>query len=291
MGQDVYREYDCSRKVFELASELTGLDLAELCFNGPSERLNATDVSQVAILTTSMALLRAGQENGSLAKEGIAATAGLSLGEYTALCLAGVLGLDEAIKLVRKRGQYMQAAAQANPGTMVVLRGSDEEAVEDLCKQAGQGDVLWPANYNCPGQIVASGTKAACERLAGLAQDRQIPSIELRVAGAFHSKLMSPARERLAQALAEVELKEPQIPVACNVSGRYYSSSQEVRENLAKQVDNPVRWQKCMETMIDEGIEKYYEIGPGKVLAGLGRRISRKIKVKSIRDSNGFDKA
>ncbi len=291
MGEDVCREYDCAREVFERASELSGIELKEVCFAGPAERLNATDVSQVAILTTSMALLRAGQESGVLAGDGIFATGGLSLGEYTALCVAGVLEFDEAVKLVQKRGQYMQAAAKANPGTMLVLRGADEETVEDLCRQASDGEVLWPANYNCPGQIVASGTKGACSRLAKLAEGQKIATIELRVAGAFHSKLMSPARERLREALAEVELKEPGIPVVSNVSGGYYSSSEEIRENLARQVDSPIRWQRCMETMMGEGVEQYYEIGPGKVLAGLGRRISRKIKVRSISGPSGFDKA
>ncbi len=290
MGEDVCREYDCAREVFERASELSGIELKEVCFAGPAERLNATDVSQVAILTTSMALLRAGQKSGALAGDGISATGGLSLGEYTALCVAGVLEFDEAVKLVQKRGQYMQAAAKANPGTMLVLRGADEETVEDLCRQASDGEVLWPANYNCPGQIVASGTKGACSRLAKLAEGQKIATIELRVAGAFHSKLMSPARERLREALAEVELKEARIPVVCNVSGGYYSSSEEIRENLARQVDSPIRWQGRMETMMGEGVEQYYEIGPGKVLAGLGRRISRNIKVKSINDPSGFDK-
>ena len=291
MGEDVCRKYDCAREVFARASELSGIELQEVCFAGPAERLNATDVSQVAILTTSMALLRAGQESGALRSEGISATGGLSLGEYTALCMAGVLEFDEAVKLVQKRGQYMQAAAEANPGTMLVLRGADEETVEDLCRQASEGEVLWPANYNCPGQIVASGTKGACGRLAELAEGRQIATIELRVAGAFHSKLMSPAGERLREALAEVELKKPKIPVVCNVSGGYYSSSEEIRENLARQVDSPIRWQRCMETMMGDGIEQYYEIGPGKVLAGLGRRISREIKVRSISGPSGFDKA
>ena len=290
MGQDVCQAYDCARKIFAQASELTGMDLAKVCFEGPAETLNATDVSQVAILTTSMALLQAGQESGALAPEQLQATGGLSLGEYTALCLAGVLDFEQAIKLVQKRGQYMQAAAQENPGTMVVLRGSDEQTVENLCKEASDGQVLSPANYNCPGQIVASGTKQACQRLAELAQEQKIATVELRVAGAFHSKLMTPARERLAQALAQVELKEPRIPVACNVLGRYYRNSDEVRQMLAEQVDSPIRWQKCMETMMADGIKQYYEIGPGKVLAGLGRRISREIKVKIISDPSGFDK-
>ncbi len=290
MGQDVCQAHQCARQVFAQASELTGIDLAKVCFEGPAETLNATDVSQVAILTTSIALLRAGQESGALAPEQLQAAAGLSLGEYTALCLAGVLDFEEAIKLVQKRGQYMQAAAQQNPGTMVVLRGSDEQTVENLCKEASDGQVLSPANYNCPGQIVASGTKQACQRLAELAQEKKIATIELRVAGAFHSKLMTPARERLAQALAQVELKEPQIPVACNVLGRYYRNSDEVRQMLAEQVDSPIRWQKCMEAMMADDIKQYYEIGPGKVLAGLGRRISREIKVKTISDPSGFEK-
>jgi [acyl-carrier-protein] S-malonyltransferase len=221
----------------------------------------------------------------------ISAAGGLSLGEYTALCVAGVLDFAEAIKLVRKRGQYMQAEADAHPGTMLVLRGADEHTVEELCRQASDGEVLWPANYNCPGQIVASGTKAACARLAELADQQQIPTVELRVAGAFHSELMNQASLRLAEALAEVTLSEPLIPVVSNVSGHYYNNSREVRENLARQVNSPVRWQRCMETMIADGIEHYYEIGPGKVLAGLGRRISRAVKVKIINAQTSFSKA
>ena len=290
MGQDVYQAYPCAREVFDKASELTGIDLAQVCFNGPAERLNATDVSQVAILTTSMALLRAAREAGVLEPDKISAAGGLSLGEYTALCVAGVLDFAEAVKLVQKRGQYMQKVSNDNPGTMVVLRGADEQTVEELCRQASDGEVLSPANYNCPGQIVASGTKPACGRLIDLAQEQQIATVELRVAGAFHSALMNPASELLGQALAEVRLNEPRIPVACNVLGRYYNSSQEIRENLARQVDSPVRWQKCMETMIADGIEQYYEIGPGKVLAGLGKRISRKIKVKTVNSQTSFEK-
>ncbi|NIA06128.1 MAG: ACP S-malonyltransferase [Actinobacteria bacterium] len=291
MARDVHQAYQCARDVFDQAAELTGIDLAQVCFDGPEERLNATDISQVAILTTSMAMLQVGREQGFLDPGTISATGGLSLGEYTALCVAGVMDFAEAVKLVQKRGQYMQETADANPGTMLVLRGTDEQTVEQLCRQACDGEVLWPANYNCPGQIVASGTKPACARLAELAQQQQIPTIELRVAGAFHSELMTQASRRLAQALAEVKLSEPRIPVACNVTGRYYRDSQEVRENLAKQVNNPVRWQKCMEQMIADGIEEYYEIGPGKVLAGLARRISRAIKVKSVNSQASFDKA
>jgi len=238
-----------------------------------------------------MAMLQVGREQGLLDPDTISATGGLSLGEYTALCVAGVMDFAEAVKLVQKRGQYMQQAADANPGTMLVLRGADEQTVEEMCRQASDGEVLWPANYNCPGQIVVSGTKPACARLAQLAQQQQIPTIELRVAGAFHSELMTQASRRLAQALAEVKLSEPRIPVACNVTGRYYKDSQEVRENLAKQVNNPVRWQKCMEQMIADGIGQYYEIGPGKVLAGLARRISRAVKVKSVNSQASFDKA
>ena len=290
MAQDVHQGYPCAREVFDQAAELTGIDVAQICFEGPEERLNATDVSQVAILTTSMAMLRVGQEQGLPDPATISATGGLSLGEYTALCVAGVMEFTEAVKLVQKRGQYMQEAADANPGTMLVLRGADEETVEELCRQASHGEVLWPANYNCPGQIVASGTKSACARLAELAEKEQIPTIELRVAGAFHSDLMTGASERLAQALAEVKLNEPRIPVACNVTGRYYRNSQEVRENLAKQVNNPVRWQKCMEQMIADGIGQYYEIGPGKVLSGLARRISRAAKVTNVNSKGSFDK-
>ena len=290
MGQDVYHAYRGARKIFDRASELTGIDLAQMCFSGPAERLNATDVSQVAILTTSMALLQVGQKNGLLEPDKISAAGGLSLGEYTALCVAGVLDFAEAIKLVQKRGQYMQKAADDHPGTMVVLRGADEQTVEDFCRQASDGEVLWPANYNCPGQIVVSGTKSACARLVKLAQERQLATVELRVAGAFHSELMNQASQRLAQALAEVKLNEPRIPVVCNVSGRYYKSSREVRENLAKQVNSPVRWQKCMEAMIADGIEQYYEIGPGKVLAGLAKKISRAVKVKNVDSQASLDK-
>lgn len=290
MGRDVYQAHAAGRDVYNLASELTGLDLAKLCFQGPPEILDATDVSQVAILTTSMALLRVGQETGKLQPEKISATGGLSLGEYAALCVAGVLDFAKAIKLVQKRGQYMQQAADANPGTMMVLRGAEEATVRKLCRQAREGEVLSPANYNCPGQIVVSGSKPACSRLAELAEQEQIPTIELRVAGAFHSKLMSSASARLADALAEVELKEPRIPVVANVSGKYYASSHEVRESLTRQVDSPVRWQMCMETMIADSVRRFYEIGPGKILAGLARRISRKAKIICIDGQESLEK-
>lgn len=290
MGQDVYQSHAAAREVFDQASELTGMDLAKLCFEGPIERLNATDVSQVAILTTSMALLSVGRETGRLEPEKISAAGGLSLGEYTALCVAGALDLADGIRLVHKRGQYMQEASEANPGTMIVLRGSDEETVEKLCQQARKDEVLWPANYNCPGQIVVSGTKSACDRLGELAEEEQIPVIQLRVSGAFHSELMSSAGTRLADALAQTEFREPRIPVVANVTGRYYTSAQEIRESLTRQVDSPIRWQKCMETMIADGIDRFYEIGPGKVLAGLARRISRAAKVTVINGQASFEK-
>ncbi len=291
MGQDVYQSHAAAREVFILASELTGMDLAKLCFEGPIEKLSATDVSQVAILTTSVALLNVGRETGKLEPEKISAAGGLSLGEYTALCMAGALDLADGIRLVQKRGRHMQEASEANPGTMIVLRGSDKDTVEKLCRQVRGDDVLWPANYNCPGQIVVSGTKSACDRLSELADEEQIPVIQLRVAGAFHSKLMSSAGTHLAEALAQTEFRQPRIPVVANVTGKYYTSAQEIRESLARQVDSPIRWQRCMETMIADGIDRFYEIGPGKVLAGLARRISRAVKVTGISGQASFEKA
>ncbi len=284
MGSDVCEAHPAAREAFNRAGALLGVDLAEICFRGPPERLNATDVSQVAIFTMSVAVLRAAASVGLLdGTHQVAATAGLSLGEYTALHVAGALSFEDALWLVRERGKYMQEACDANPSTMVAVSGIEESAAWRLCEQAAQGQVLCPANFNCPGQIVLAGHVEACQRASELAAEYGAAgAVLLRVAGAFHSPLMAPAREKLAEALQQVKFSEPKIPVACNVTGRYHSTIDEIRRQLADQAVSPVRWQECMQHMIDKGIDRFYELGPGRVLTGLLRRIDRSCRVVNI---------
>jgi len=291
MGRDVCQEYPAAREVFERANALLGFDLAETCFNGPEERLNATDVSQVAIFTMSVAVLRAAESAGILDGIQPAATAGLSLGEYTALYAAGALDFEDALWLVRERGLYMQQACEANPSGMVAVTGIEEEAAWRLCEQAAQGQVLCPANFNCPGQIVLAGHVEACQRAAELAEQFGASgAVPLRVAGAFHSPLMASARDKLAKALEKVQFREPRIPVACNVTGRYHGTVDEIRRQLAEQAVQPVRWQACIEHMISQGIEEFYEIGPGRVLSGLLKRIRRDYRAVNLSSARDLKK-
>jgi len=211
-------------------------------------------------------------------------TAGLSLGEYTALYAAGLIGFEDALQLVQKRGHAMQDAADNSDGSMVSILGLDEVKVISLCEEASQGELLVAVNFNCPGQIVLSGAVGACHRAAGLAEKYgAIKAIPLSVAGAFHSEMMDPAAEELARALSDCPIQNPsEMKVIANISAEYYSDTDSIRHGLVKQLVQPILWQKCMEKLLAEGVEKFYEIGPGRVLTGLMRRIHRRTKVINI---------
>jgi [acyl-carrier-protein] S-malonyltransferase len=285
MGKTIVEKSTAARALFEQASEILGYDLGKLCFEGPSEKLDTTEVSQPAIYVTSLACLEILKAENPAAVEACSITAGLSLGEYTALVFAGAMSFADGLRVVQKRGQAMQAAADATSSGMVSILLLDREKVLELCRQASDVGPIQIANNLCPGNIVVSGSKAACEKIAGLAPGANGRAIPLSVAGAFHTDIMRPADQQLAAALANVELKTPRIPVISNVDAVPHSDPAEIRDILVRQVLNPVMWEDSIRSMLAQGVAQFYEIGPGKVLKGLMKRIERKQDVTTINDS------
>jgi [acyl-carrier-protein] S-malonyltransferase len=281
MGRDFFEARPAARAVFEQANQVLGFDLASVCFNGPEEKLNQTDISQPAIFTTSIACFRAASLAGLIAPDAVAAYAGLSLGEYTALHLGGAFSFEEGLKLVAARGKCMQAAAVATPSGMVAVMGADGDAVDRLCAEAGKGEVLVPANYNAPGQIVVSGAMGACQRMVEAAEAAGFKAVALKVAGAFHSPIMQSAAERMQAELAQVDLKSPATPVYSNVTGELHTDAASIRQLLVQQIVKPVRWEQTMQTLIGGGECRFVELAPGRTLAGLAKRINRRLPIES----------
>ncbi len=261
-----------------------GAPLSQICFSGPVERLNQTDIAQPALFAVAVASWKAliatwGFGNGESA---VVAGAGLSLGEYTALHLAGVFSFRDALELVTLRGQAMQEAATAQPSGMVALVGADEAQAQAVCDRARGTEILVAANFNAPGQIVLSGHKAACERAAKVAADMGLRAQPLAVAGAFHSPLMAPAAERLRDALGKVDLRPPRFPVVSNVTARPHDPTPDsIRRLLVQQLTSPIRWAESCQWLVQNAKGQYHELAPGKTLAGLFKRIDRSIKVES----------
>ncbi len=283
MGKEIAEAYPAASALFSKADDIVGFGLSKVCFDGPSDELNTTTLSQPAIFVTSAAILEVLRaETGDELNADV--TAGLSLGEYTALYAAGVISFEDGLRLVQKRGQAMQAAAEATDGGMVSLIGLDEEKVVELCAEASEGEVLVGVNFNCPGQIVVSGSKGACGRAAELAgKYGAMKAVRLEVAGAFHTEMMSSAAEALGEALGKTEISNPSdVKIVANIDGEYYETGEKIAEGLIKQLTSPILWQKCMERLLADGVEGFYEIGPGRVLTGLMRRIDRKTKVVNV---------
>ena len=284
MGLDFVQNYPDAASIFEQANKLAGFDLKKICFEGPAEQLNSTAISQPVIFVTSAAILKVFRSEPATQQIKPDFTAGLSLGEYTALYAAGLISFEDALTLVLERGRAMQDAAEKTEGSMLSIIGLDEQKVGELCKETAQGEVLAAANFNCPGQIVISGSKSACKRAEVLAEKYgAAKAIPLVVNGAFHTSMMSPAADRLASQLDKTKIHEPaEIKVISNLSAEYYNSADQIRTNLKKQLTCPILWQKCMEKLIADGVQTFYEIGPGRVLAGLMKRINRKANVINI---------
>jgi [acyl-carrier-protein] S-malonyltransferase len=282
MGASLAASLPAAKALFDQASAVLGYNLLAVCTNGPAERLNATDVSQPAIFVASLAALESLKQTEPDAASNVVATAGLSLGEYTALVFAGVMSFDDGLQVVRERGRAMQAAAEKSPSGMVsalLLDPSQVDAVVAECKPAGR---LWIANYLCPGNTVLSGDSSAIDAAEKAIEAKGGKPVRLAVAGAFHTDLMKPADERLAAALSAIEIKPPRIPVWSNVDARPHTDPGEIRSLLVRQVLSPVRWEETVRNLLAEGVERFYEIGPGKVLAGLLKRIHRKADCKSV---------
>jgi [acyl-carrier-protein] S-malonyltransferase len=284
MGAALVANLPAAADLFTRASALLGYDLLKLCVEGPEDKLNSTVHSQPALYVASLAALEQLKQDAPEAVEVCVVTAGLSLGEYTALAFAGALDFDAGLRIVAERGRAMQDASDAAPSGMVSLLGLERDKIEGLCEQAREGDVLQIANLLCPGNIVVSGNLAACDRVAALAEPAgAMKVIRLAVAGAFHTPLMEPAVGRLAAALDDVEIKKPRIPVVSNVDARPHDDPEEIRRLLVRQVVSPVLWEDTMRRVLaDFGVEKCYEIGPGRVLAGLLKRIERRFPCDNV---------
>ena len=283
MGAEATAEVPAAKELFDRASEVLGYDLLGLCLEGPAEKLNATVHSQPALYVAGLAALERLKQSDPAIVTSCQVAAGLSLGEYTALAFAGVLSFENGLKVVAERGAAMQDAAEASPSGMVSVLGLEVERIEELCNEVRQDGTLQIANLLCPGNTVVSGDKAACERLTAAADAAgAMKVIPLAVAGAFHTALMQPAVERLTAALADVEMQPPRVPVLSNVDAQPHSDPGEIRELLIKQVVSPVLWEATIRRMLSEGATPFYEIGPGRVLRGLLKRIQRKTPCEGV---------
>jgi [acyl-carrier-protein] S-malonyltransferase len=283
MGKGLYDDLPAARALFDRASELLDFDLKSICFDGPADALEATDVSQPAIFVASLAALEDLKARDPEIVASCSGAAGLSLGEYTALVFAGALDFAAGLKIVRRRGQEMQAAAVAHPSGMLSVLGLDEPTIDELCKRVSAHGNLWKANLLGPGNIVVSGDKAgiaAAEAIAlELGAGRVVP---LAVAGAFHSPLMKPADAHLAEVLAQAKIEPTRIPVYSNVDAAPHGDPESIREKLAAQVTRRVLWEDSMRRMLADGYDTFYEIGPGRVLTSLLKRIDRKTPCTNV---------
>ena len=289
MGIKLQR-YSAGKKTFQEANDILGIDIADLCCNGTDKDLAGTEITQPAILTCSIAAFRILNEEmqGSVPVTSWqhvvlsmpSATAGLSVGEYSALVASKVLSFTDALKLVKERGRLMAEAAAANPGTMVAVLGLDSAAVQAVCQEASSSGIVGPANYNCSGQVVISGEEKAVQHAVKLARKAgAMKCIALNVSGAFHSVLMHSAESGLRAAFNGISFSKPEIPFIANVTGGHVEETEDIKEMLALQLSNPVQWETSVRTMIDDGITTFVEVGPRKILTGLVRRIYRAARI------------
>lgn len=288
MGKELCEHFPEAAAVFEKADAALGFSLSRLCFEGPQEELNKTAITQPAVLTTSIACLAVLQKAGGPTP---AAAAGHSLGEYSALVAAGSLSFEDAVRLVRKRGQYMQEAVPLGEGGMAAVMGLSSEEVAAVCREASGNGVVEAVNLNCPGQVVIAGDMAGLEAAKPLLKEagakRVIP---LPVSAPFHSRLMVPAGEKLAKDLEGVAINDPAIPVVANVSADYVRTGAEVRASLLKQVYSPVRWEESVRLLVAGGMQTFVEVGPGKVLSGLIKKTSKETMLYNIEDLASLEK-
>ncbi len=285
MCKSIYDKYACARTLFDRAAGILGYDLAKLCFEGPKEQLDSTVYSQPALFVSSLAALEMLKEVKPELVASATHTAGLSLGEYTALVFAGAMSFEEGLKVVQQRGQAMQDSSDRSPSGMASLLLLERDRVQAICDEAAAVGQVSIANYLCPGNLVVSGEKPAVAKAVELAEASGGKAITLAVAGAFHTSIMQPADQRLAEALAGVSIQSPRIPVVSNVDAAVHSDPEEIRGLLVRQVVNPVRWEDSIRWLFEQGVTEFTEIGPGKVLAGLLKRIDRKAKCDNVNEA------
>lgn len=286
MGRELAESQLCARQVFEEADRVLGMRLSRLCFDGPEEELRLTVNTQPAILATSIAAFKTLEARGARPDF----VAGHSLGEYTALVVAGSLRFDEALRAVRKRGLYMQEAVPPGEGAMAALIGIDIEVVQTICSQASALGVCAPANINSPNQTVIAGQRPAVEHAVELAKARGAKrAVMLAVSAPFHCKLMKPAADRLEAVFNETAFSSLKLPLVTNVDAELITSGAEARDALLRQVASPVRWSESVKRLLDEGVTRFIEVGPGKVLSGLVRQISRQCQILNVEDLQTLD--
>jgi len=283
MGRDLYDNFDSAKAVFDQADETLGFSLSRLCFEGPEDELRQTINTQPALVTVSFACLKAAQDiSGGNGLPSPSFVAGHSLGEYTALAAAGVLDFATAVYLARERGRLMYEAGLKNPGGMVAVIGFDEALLAEVCAET---DTLI-ANINCPGQLVISGAGENLNRAADLVKARGAHRVvPLSVSGAFHTPLMQPAVDGMSEIIPTLDFHEPLVPIIANTTAQPMTTAEQVRAELINQLCNSVQWQRSIEYMIDDGVYTFIEIGPGRVLSGLIRRINKDTKTLNIGDA------
>lgn len=287
MGKELYDTVPASKKVFDDAQAALGMDMAALCFEGPKEELDKTENTQPAVLTVSIAALRALEEKGIKAD----VTAGFSLGEYSALIYCGALDFCDGVKLVKKRGKYMQEAVPEGIGTMAAILGLSKEKVLEVCSEAQEAGIVEAVNFNCPGQIVIAGEKGAIEKAMILAKEKgAIKTVPLAVSAPFHSSMLKPASMKLEEELHNIELKDIKIPILTNVNADFINEKEEIKPLLKKQAMSPVLWEDIILKMMENGVDTFIEIGPGKTLSGFVKKIDRKAVVLNVEDIKSLNK-
>ena len=289
MAKDFYHNYSCAKDIFQRANKILKYDIAKLCFEGPIEKLSATENCQPAILTASVACLAVLGE--LLKRESVSSVAGHSLGEYSALVAANALDLESALLLVKKRGLFIQEASQQHPGTMAAIIGLDTEQVKNICEASSKHGIVQIANYNCPGQIVISGEYKAVDK--AIEEAKKIGArkvIKLAVSGPFHSCLMQSAEKKLYNELQNFNIKTANIPVYANVSAKPITQPSDIKEALTKQITGSVLWEDSIKNMISAGIRTFIEIGPKRVLSGLISRIDKSVQVLNVNDEQSLNK-
>jgi [acyl-carrier-protein] S-malonyltransferase len=281
MGKELFENFSVAKQIYQEADDTLHFSISALCFKGPEDALKLTENTQPAILTTSIGVLKVLEVEKGITPQ---FTAGHSLGEYSALVASGALAFSEAVKTVRLRGKFMQEAVPVGEGAMAAVLGMEREQVEKLCEEISSGEVLAPANFNCPGQIVIAGHSKAVEWAIERVKQEGKKAVLLPVSAPFHSPLMKPAGERLEKALEQISVSDLKVPVVTNVEAEVNTSKERVKGLLVTQVTSAVRWEESMRKMIEKGVEQVLEIGPGKVLSGLMKRIDNRIETKNLED-------
>jgi [acyl-carrier-protein] S-malonyltransferase len=288
MGKELFENIEICKNIFNIADKELNFELSKLCFEGQEEELNITENTQPAILTTSIAALMALKERGIKCD----VTAGLSLGEYSALVCSGAMDFKDAVKLVKKRGRFMQEAVPVGIGTMAAILGLESNLVEEACSEAKTAGIVEIANLNCPGQIVIAGEIAAVELACERAKDKGAKrAMLLSVSAPFHTSMLRPAAEKLEIELENINLEDINIPLMTNVDGDYVKSKDDIKATLKLQVMSSVLWETVIRNMIRDGVDTFVEIGPGKVLSGFVKKIDRKLTVVNVEDIASLDKA